>query len=116
MPNTRKYVAISIKHTEYGWCFGKPCTLWGQGRTKDDEKRSFSGYTEYLDRAELYSLNDWLNSSYGKIIKMDEPVKITKNLCRLYKDYDTVLVEEEAYKAYCTLFNIPLNKTVGSED
>lgn len=41
----RKYIAISIKHTEYRWKYGKPCTLWGCCRTADDEKRCFSGYT-----------------------------------------------------------------------
>ena len=34
----RNLVAVSIKHTEYRWKFGKPCILWGH-RTKDDEKR-----------------------------------------------------------------------------
>ena len=110
MFNSRKYVAISIKHTEYKWKFGKPCVLWGQGRTKDNEKRSFSGYTEYLNNAELYSLQDWLNSGYGDIIKMDESVKITNNLCNNFKGYDTVLVEEDSYRAYCKLCNIPVNK------
>ncbi len=37
--NERKYLAISIKHTEHGWKFGKPCVLWGYKRTADDEKR-----------------------------------------------------------------------------
>ena len=34
----RKYLAISIKHTEWKWKFGKPCVLWGWHQTKDDEK------------------------------------------------------------------------------
>lgn len=37
----RNLVAVSIKHTEYRWKFGKPCILWGH-RTKDDE----SGHLE----------------------------------------------------------------------
>ena len=59
----RNLVAVSIKHTEYRWKFGKPCILWGH-RTKDDEKRSFGGYTQFPNNAEVYSLEDWANSSY----------------------------------------------------
>lgn len=51
----RNLVAVSIKHTIYGWKFGMPCWLWGS-RTKDEEKRSFGGYTQYPNNAEVYSL------------------------------------------------------------
>lgn len=31
----RKYVAVSIKHAERGWKFGKPCALWGYKHPSD---------------------------------------------------------------------------------
>ena len=70
----RNLVAVSIKHTEYRWKFGKPCILWGH-RTKDDEKRSFGGYTQFPNNAEVYSLEDWSNSSYKncQYMKIDDP-------------------------------------------
>lgn len=65
MANERNLVAVSIKHTEWRWKFGMPCILWGH-RTKDDEKRSFGGYTQFPNNAEVYSLEDWANSGYAK--------------------------------------------------
>lgn len=35
MNSERKYVAVSIKHAERGWKFGKPCVLWGYKHTSD---------------------------------------------------------------------------------
>lgn len=52
MTDERNLVAVSIKHTIHGWKFGMPCWLWGS-RTQDEEKRSFSGYTEYPNNAEV---------------------------------------------------------------
>jgi hypothetical protein len=60
----RKYLAVSIKHSEYKWKFGKPLILWGH-RTKDEEKRSFGGYTQFPNNAEVYSLQDWRESGYN---------------------------------------------------
>ena len=60
----RNLLAVSIDHTEYGWKFGMPCVLWGH-RTRDDEKRSFGGYTLYPNCAEIYSLEEWQKSGYG---------------------------------------------------
>ena len=70
----RKYLAISIKHTEYGWKFGKPCVLWGYKQTKDDEKRCFADYTQYPEKAEmLYSFRDdegaWHSWDYQKMLQ-----------------------------------------------
>ena len=62
--NERNLVAVSIKHTEWRWKFGMPCVLWGH-RTKDEEKRSFGGYTQYPNNAEVYSLEDWKNNGYA---------------------------------------------------
>jgi hypothetical protein len=114
--NERKYLAISVKHTEYGWKFGKPCVLWGWHQTQDDENRCFAGYTEYVNKAEVYSLQDWLDSGYGSIIKMDEPVQMEIGFCKKWKKYDTVLIDREEYIGYCKMFRIPLDKPKESED
>jgi hypothetical protein len=95
----RKYLAISIKHTEYGWKFGKPCVLWGYHRTKDDEKRCFAGYTEDIRSAELYSAEEFIRN-YGASICCPHPVKMRPNLCEAYRKYDTVLMLESDYQAY----------------
>lgn len=108
--NERNLVAISIKHTEYKWKFGMPCVLWGFHRTKNDEKRCFSGYTLYPHNAELYSLDDWANSGYGCGMKLDEPVKLGIDFCKKYKKFDTVLVTLEDYIKYCEVAGLPLDK------
>lgn len=106
----RKYVAISIKHTQYKWKFGMPCTLWGYHQTDDNEKRCFSGYTAYLSKAERYALNELTEHYHGSpSMKDDEPVKISADLCKKYKYFDTVLVEYNQYKAYCEFFDLPMS-------
>ena len=60
MVNDRKYIAVSIKHSEYS---GYPVLL-GRHRSKDNEKRCFSGYTDSIEKAELYSLDDF-RQKYG---------------------------------------------------
>ena len=105
----RKYVAVSIKHSAYKWRYGAPVCLWGH-RTKDDEKRCFAGYTMYPNIAELYSLKDWHESGYGSIIKMDEPVHLTPDFCKKWKNYDTVLVEFEEYLTYCKCNYLALDR------
>ena len=109
--NERNLVAVSIKHTEYRWKFGKPCILWGH-RTKDDEKRSFGGYTQFPNNAEVYSLEDWANSNYKncQCMKIDEPVHMEVNFCNKYKQYDTVLVPIADYIGYCTRGCLPLDR------
>ena len=97
----RKYVAVSIKHTEYKWRFGMPCVLWGFKQTADDEKRCFSGYTYYLSKAERYALGELREHGYGEIIKDDAPVPMSIDLCKKWKKYDTVLVDADTYRAYC---------------
>ena len=109
--NKRNLVAISIKHTTYKWRFGKACVLWGDHRTKDDEKRCFAGYTIYPNSAELYSLEDWANSGYVcDWMKLDEPVKLCVDLCKKYKKYDTILVTLEDYIKYCEFADLPLDR------
>lgn len=99
--NERNLVAVSIKHTEYRWKFGMPMLLWGH-RTEDGAKRSFGGYTQYPNNAEVYSLEDWANSGYTNCewMKIDEPVKLCINFCKKYKECDTVLVRLEDVVAY----------------
>ncbi len=107
----RNLVAVSIKHTEYRWKFGMPCVLWGH-RTKDGEKRSFGGYTQYPNYAEVYSLEDWANSGYSRCewMKVDEPVQMCVNFCKKYRKYDTVLVPLDQYIGYCMCANLPLDR------
>ena len=105
----RNLLTVSIKHTEYRWKFGMPCVLWGQ-RTKDDEKRSFGGYTQYANNAEVYSLKEWQKSGYGNICKVDEPVHMEINFCKKWKNYDTVLVPLDEYINYCKCANLPLDR------
>lgn len=107
----RNLVAVSIKHTIYGWKFGMPCWLWGS-RTKDEEKRSFGGYTQYPNNAEAYSLEEWQESGYGAgdVCKVDEPVQMCIGFCKKYKKYDTVLVPLDQYVKYCECACLPLDK------
>ena len=109
--NERNLVAVSIKHTEYRWKFGKPCILWGH-RTKDDENRSFGGYTQFPNNAEVYSLEDWANSNYKncQYMKIDEPVHMEVNFCKKYKKYNTVLVPFDEYIGYCKCACLPLDR------
>lgn len=105
----RKYLAVSIKHTEYRWKFGMPCVLWGN-RTEDNEKRSFGGYTIFPQKAELYSFEDWYKSGYypSEIIKIDEPVQMELKFCKKWHKYDTVLVDYEEYCCYCKMCGLQI--------
>jgi len=107
----RNLVAVSIKHTIFGWKFGMPCWLWGR-RTENDEKRSFSGYTQYPNVAEVYSLKEWQESGYGAgdVCKVDEPVQMRIGFCKKWKKYDTVLVPLDQYIKYCECACLPLDK------
>ena len=98
----RKYIAVSIKHTAYRWKYGMPCTLWGWHKTADDEPRCYSGYTMYLSKAELYDGHD-ICKKYGESIVKSEPVPMTPDLCKRWKNFDTVLVLESDYRRYCEL-------------
>ena len=108
----RNFIAVSIKHSEYRWEFGKPLVLWGH-RTSDDELRSFGGYTQYPNNAEVYSMEDWENSGYknGDVMKLDEPVHMELNFCKKWRKYDTVLVPMkeiiEYYKMTCLALDKP---------
>ena len=108
--NERNLVAVSIKHTEYKWKFGMPCVLWGH-RTKDDEKRSFGGYTMFPNEAEVYSLKEWQRAYPNcEWIKTDEPVRMCMGFCKKYKEFDTVLVPLEQYIKYCEGADLALDR------
>lgn len=110
----RKYVAVSVKHTDHGWNFGMPMVLWGRKRTADNEKRCFSGYTTYLNNAELYALGDFKKEGYWQDwIKDDAPLKLCVGFCKKYKEYDTVLVEAEQYESYCKAADLPVSPSKG---
>ena len=113
MYKDRKYIAISIKHTEYRWKFGKPCVLCGTRYTDDSEGRCFSGYTEYLANAERYALGDFKKHHYGSEIKDDEPVRLCIDFCKKWRKYDTVLVDVELYQKYCDIAEIPTEPLEG---
>ncbi|MEG1954095.1 MAG: hypothetical protein RR115_07675 [Hydrogenoanaerobacterium sp.] len=94
----RKYVAISIKHSTYD---ESPVPiLWGKKRTLDNEERCFSGYTQDINKCELYSLEDFQKSYGNGCIKCDAEVKMCFNYKRKYKKYDTVLVDFEELKQF----------------
>jgi len=107
MNGARKYVAVSIKHSEYKWKFGKPCVLWGFHQTGDDEPRCFASYTTYLSNAERYALGDFKEHGYGPYILDKAPVSMSVDFCKKWRAYDTVLVDAEQYYHYCKLAGIP---------
>lgn len=107
--NERKYLAVSVKHSEYRWKYGMPCVLWGE-RSKDGEARSFSGYTLYPEEAELYALDDFDHYPFG-IIRQG-PVALWGNT-RFMKEnheWDTVLVFYDDYIQYCNVADLPLRR------
>ncbi|MHC1723013.1 MAG: hypothetical protein AB9836_07425 [Aminipila sp.] len=93
----RRYVAISIKHSEYSQ---SGLVFWGE-RTDDKEKRCFSGYSNFARNngklCELYALKDFQDHYGNGVIKCDEPVKMTSDLIKRWKNYDTVLVDIDDY-------------------
>lgn len=99
----RKYVAISIKHTEHRWKFGKPCVLWGYKQTADDEERCFADYTMYLSKAERYALGEFQAHGYSVSIVKPEPISMSVDFCKRWKNYDTVLVDANEYADYCKM-------------
>ena len=58
----RKYLAVSIKHSlpSRGYQMTRPLVLWGR-RTEDyATRRSFGGYTTDPEKAELYTIPEWI--------------------------------------------------------
>lgn len=98
----RRFLAVSIKHSEYKWKYGMPLTLWGWHRTEDNEPRCYVDYTRFPNNAELYSIAEFVGR-YGenRAFKYDEPVHIAPGLCKKYRKYDTVFVDVDEYIRYC---------------
>lgn len=94
----RKYIAISVKHSNTIY----DLTLWGYQRTEDGEKRCFAGYVnnDRIDTCELYSLKDFQEKYGNGVIKCDEPIHITTKVLKKFKNYDTVLADIEEYKQF----------------
>lgn len=78
--NEKKYICVSIKHSMHntGWWLWSP---------------DFSGYTGDVSRAGIYSPDDFKAVGYPV-------VKMCKNLCSIYKKYDSVLVEKDDFISY----------------
>ena len=91
----RKYLGVSIKHSMHGWKCGKPLVLWGDKRTADSETRRFGGYTYYPKNAELYEAGAFAEHGYPRDCVKEEPVTFTADICRRWRNFDTVLVLEE---------------------
>lgn len=107
--SNREYYAVSIKHSEHGWKFGMPLYLWGS-RTKDEEKRSYAGYTRNPNEAELYSLEEFCEKYPERIYPwmLNKPVKIEIGFCKKYRKFDTVLVDKgyvDTYYKTCGLYS-----------
>lgn len=95
--NERKYIAISVKHSN-----GYPFVLWGYHRTKDNEERCFADYTEDINKAELYSIEEF-KEAYGDELGIYNynPITVYELLTdfkKLKKQYDTVFVSEAEYR------------------
>ena len=111
--NQRKYVAVSIKHTEYKWRLGKPLVFWGYHRTEDNEPRCFGGYTMYLDYAERYALGDFKDHGYGEDTLDEKAVHMSMDFCKKWKKYDTVLLDEADAYDYYRLLGLPMKPEEG---
>lgn len=99
MNKDRKYLAVSIKHSYVDWKTKEQVLyFWGYKRTQDNEPRCFCDYTLDPDQAELYSLDDWkkyIDSSWMKIVAS---VPLVPDCRKVYRDYDTVLIEFDEIK------------------
>ncbi|MCA1021480.1 hypothetical protein [Halobacillus litoralis] len=68
----RKYVLLSVK-----WSRGNDnCVFWGR-LTSDDQRRSYSGYTDCLDHCERYTKDEirdhklWGGQTFYELVKED---------------------------------------------
>lgn len=79
---SKEYICISIKHSMHGngwflWC------------------PNDSGYTGDVEQAGLYTEEHFKNCDGGFPV-----VKMSKDLCKKYKKYDSVLVDKDDFIAY----------------
>lgn len=95
----RKYYVLSLKHL-YPWKFGETLCLWGYKRTNDNEDRCYGGYSDDIQRAELYSSEEFLKN-YGRCTKNDPlTALIPSELKALKKVFDCVLVPKDVVERY----------------
>jgi hypothetical protein len=92
--NTEKYICVSIKHTKHDlrknpWWFWCP---------------NYSGYTDNIEKAGIYSRNDFPIDSYPTV-KM--PISLQR-LILLYKNIDSVLILKSELVEF-------LNKTLSKD-
>lgn len=95
--NERKYIAISLKHSD-----GYPFVLWVYHRTKDNGERCYAGYTDDINEAGLYSIEEF-EEEYGNELGIYNysPITVYELLTdfkKLKKKYDTVFVSEAEYR------------------
>ena len=100
----RKYLAVSIKHSlpSRGYQMTRPLVLRGRRTEDDTPRRSFGGYTTDPEKAELYTIQEWIAfaGEYSDILPL-QPVKCNVNLLRSNRNVNSVLVEYEDYMNYC---------------
>lgn len=93
--NQRKYIAISIKHTDKF-----PYVLWGYKRTADSEKRCFADYTTDPNKCELYSIEEFAEHYKSSPWYEEKVVTISElllNFKKLKRKYDTVFIDKDEY-------------------
>lgn len=100
--NRRKYVAIDIEKKH--WKTKKMMlALWGDKRTKDDELRCYSGYTQDIDQCEIYSVVEFSENRNYDNGYLYRPLKRFSdsmiNHARVL-GFHTVLVDIEVYKKW----------------
>lgn len=95
----RKYFVLSLKHL-YPWKFGETLCLWGSKRTNDNEDRCYGGYSGDIQRAELYSSEEFLK--YYERCTKKEPLTalIPSELKALKKVFDCVLIPKDVVERY----------------
>ncbi len=102
----RKYVLISLKHMT---SVSKNLLFWGNGRTADNEARSFSGYTIDPSKMEIYSQEDlekdnkWNTTNYP-CIECENQITNVHKFFMEHKKEDTVSVDIEYLKDYVEEF------------
>ena len=109
MIQERKYYAISLKHL-FPWKIGEPLCLWGRyGKSKDEEKRSYSGYTINPDRAEVYSIeefNDEYRDPSWLCLSPQIDIGPAKEWRKMSRKYDTIFMDVDLVKKYYEEFDL----------
>ena len=86
----REYVAVDTRRNRNNGVY-----FWGYDRTFSDEKRSHSGYTIDIRRAELYTLEEFGGSHKAHICKsVEEAIRLHPGECAVL----VKLIDVENYK------------------